>query len=114
MSAPKSKFKALIQASPLLLQRAIKMSSKKQVPRTLRHDETERGHYGKNAPIRYVPEQDPVQDSLVESTVSTNTVKMPGGTKTHIRVWGGVGPNEVLLDYAQQMGGLIHYIRKIP
>ena len=82
---PRSVFKALLQASPTLLQ-AIKMSSEKQVPLTLRHNETERGHYGKSAPIRYVPEQDPVQGSLSESTVSTNTVKMPGGTKTHVKV----------------------------
>ena len=64
------------------------MSSEK-APLTLRHDETERGHYGKSAPIRYVPEKDPVQGSLSESTVSTNTVKMPGGTKTHVKVWSG-------------------------
>ena len=66
----------------------------------------ERGHYGKSAPIRYVPEQDPV-GSLSETTVSTNTVKMPGGTKTHVKVWSGHGNNEALLDFAQQVGGLI-------
>jgi hypothetical protein len=71
------------------------MSSEKQVPLTLCHDETERGHYGKSAPIRYVPEQDPVQGSLSEATVSTNIVKMPGGT------------NEALLNFVQQLGGLI-------
>jgi hypothetical protein len=83
------------------------MSSEKQVPVMLRHDKMERGHHGKNAPICYVPEQDPVQDSLVESTVSTNTVKMPGGTKTHLKVWNGQGANEAFLDYADQIGALI-------
>jgi hypothetical protein len=83
------------------------MSSEKQAPLTLRHDETERGHYGKSAPIRYVPEQDPVQGSLSKATVSTNIVKMPGGTKTHVKVWNGHGNNEALLDFAQQVGGLI-------
>ena len=105
-SPPKSTFKALLQSSPTLLQ-AITMSSDKQAPLTLRHDETERGHYGKSAPIRYVPEQDPVQGSLSETTVSTNIVKMPGGTKTHVKVWSGHGSNEALLDFAQQVGGLI-------
>ena len=83
------------------------MSSEKPTPLTLRHDETERGHYGKSAPIRYVPEKDPVQGSLSESTVSTNTVKMPGGTKTHVKVWSGHGNNEALLDFAQQAPRLL-------
>ena len=48
------------------------------MPLTLRHDEMEHGHYGKSAPIRYVPEQDPVQGSLSEAAVSMNIVKMPG------------------------------------
>lgn len=82
------------------------MSSEKP-DKPLRHDETERGHYGKSAPIRYVPETDPMQGSLSESTVSTNTIRLPGGTKTHIQVWNGQGKNEVLLDFAQQNGGLI-------
>jgi hypothetical protein len=107
MSAPKSSFKTLIQASPGLLQRAIEMSLEKHVSPTLRHDETEHGHYGKNAPIRYVPEQDPVLGSLSESKVSTNTVKMPGGTKTHVKVWTGQGNNEAFLDFVMQVGGSI-------
>jgi hypothetical protein len=73
----------------------------------LRHNETERGHYGKNALIRYVPEQDPVMGSLSESTVSTYTVKMPGGTKTHVKVWTGQGNNEAFLDFVMQVRGLI-------
>jgi hypothetical protein len=48
-----------------------------------------------------------VQGSLSEATVSTNIVKMPGGTKTHVKVWSGHGNNEALLDFAQQLGGLI-------
>jgi hypothetical protein len=83
------------------------MSLEKQVPLTLRRDEMERGHYSKSALIRYVPEQDLVQGSLSEATVSTNTVKMRGGTRTHVKVWSGHGNNEALLDVAQQLGGLI-------
>jgi hypothetical protein len=59
------------------------------------------------APIHYVPEQDPVQSSLAESTVSTNTVKMPGDTKTHVKVWNGQVNNEALLDIFMQVGGLL-------
>jgi hypothetical protein len=56
---------------------------------------------------RYVPEQDPVQGSLSETTVSTNIIKMPRGTKTHVKVWSGHDNKEALLDFAQQVGGLI-------
>jgi hypothetical protein len=51
-----------------------------------------------------------VQGSLSEATVSTNIVKMPGGTKTHVKVWSGHGNNEALLDFAQQLGGLIKWL----
>jgi cobalamin biosynthesis Mg chelatase CobN len=90
-----------------MLLQAIKMSSEKQVPLTLHHNKTERGHYGKSAPIHYAPKQDPVQGSLSEAMVSTNIVKMPGGTKTDVKVWSGHGNNEALLNIAQQLGGLI-------
>jgi hypothetical protein len=83
------------------------MSSEKHVTPTLCHNKTERGHYGKNTPIRYVSEQDPVMGSLSELTVSTNTVKMPGGTKTHVKVWTGQGNNEAFLDFVMQVEGLI-------
>jgi uncharacterized membrane protein len=48
-----------------------------------------------------------VLGSLSELTVSTNTVKMPGGTKTHVKVWMGQGNNEAFLDFVMQVGGLI-------
>jgi hypothetical protein len=86
------------------------MSSEKHISPTLHHKETERGHYGKNAPICYAPEQDPVLASLSESTVSTNTVKIPRGTKTHVKVCGGQGNNEAFLDSVTQVGGLIKHI----
>ena len=81
------------------------MSSEKQVPLTLRHDETERGHYGKSAPIRYVPEQDLVQGSLSETTVSTNIVKMPGGTKTHVKVGVGTVATKPCLTVPSRLAG---------
>ena len=83
------------------------MSSEKSVSGSLRHSDTERGSYGKNAPIRYVPEQDPVADTLSEQTVTSNTVKLPGGTKTSIQVWAGRGNNESFLDFVISTCGLV-------
>ena len=84
------------------------MSSEKTVPSTLRHQEVERGHYGRNAPIRYVPEKDPITDSLTETTTTYNTVKLPGGTKTTVRVWDGKGNNEAFLDFVIASHGLMN------
>jgi hypothetical protein len=36
-----------------------------------------------------------------------NTVKMPGGTRTRVKVWTGQGNNEAFLDFVMQVGGLI-------
>jgi hypothetical protein len=50
-----------------------------------------------------------VLGSLSESAVSTNTVKMPGGTKTpHVKVWSGQGNNnEAFLNFVMQVRGSI-------
>ena len=102
MNEPKSSFKALIQASPSLLSVSLKMSQDKTVPTTLCHNETERGFYGTNAPIRYVPEKDLVYETLSDSTSTTNSIKMTGGNKTTIKVWDGCGNNESFIDFAMQ------------
>ena len=60
---PKSFFKGLFQGSDLG-EALRKMSSVKSNPEGLKVVECERGVGGKNAPIRYIPEQDPVQDAL--------------------------------------------------
>ena len=83
------------------------MSQDKTVPTTLRHNETERGFYGTNAPIRYVPEKDLVYETLSDSTSTTNSIKMPGGNKTTIKVWDGRGNNESFIDFVMQSGALI-------
>ncbi len=51
------------------------MSSVKSNPMGLKVVECERGVGGKNAPIRYIPEQDPVQDDL-EKTKKTTYFKL--------------------------------------
>ena len=43
------------------------MSFMKSVPKGLKLSECERGVGGKNSPIRYIPEKDPVQEALEKS-----------------------------------------------
>eukprot|EP00804_Cyclotella_cryptica_P000734 CCRYP_001007-RA/>CCRYP_001007-RA protein AED:0.46 eAED:0.46 QI:154/1/0.5/1/0/0/2/0/56 len=47
------------------------MSSVKAFPEGLKWIECERGVGGKNSPVRYIPEQDPVQDALKKSKKTT-------------------------------------------
>eukprot|EP00804_Cyclotella_cryptica_P004757 CCRYP_016237-RA/>CCRYP_016237-RA protein AED:0.47 eAED:0.47 QI:172/1/0.5/1/0/0/2/0/56 len=47
------------------------MSSVKAFPEGLKWVECERGVGGKNSPIRYIPEQDPVQDALAKDKKTT-------------------------------------------
>eukprot|EP00804_Cyclotella_cryptica_P006157 CCRYP_020820-RA/>CCRYP_020820-RA protein AED:0.47 eAED:0.47 QI:159/1/0.5/1/0/0/2/0/56 len=51
------------------------MSSVKASPKGLKWVECERGIGGKNSPVRYIPEQDPVQDAL-EKTKKTTYFKL--------------------------------------
>eukprot|EP00804_Cyclotella_cryptica_P022796 CCRYP_005013-RA/>CCRYP_005013-RA protein AED:0.48 eAED:0.48 QI:0/-1/0/1/-1/1/1/0/59 len=51
------------------------MSSVKAFPEGLKWVECERGIGGKNSPVRYIPEQDPVQDAL-EKTKKTTYFKL--------------------------------------
>ena len=60
---PRSSYKALFQGTEL--GEALKrMSLSKAVPEGLKSVECERGIGGKNSPIRYIPEQDPIQEAL--------------------------------------------------
>ena len=86
------------------------MSQDKTVPTTLRHNETERVFYGTNAPIRYVPEKDLVYKTLSDSTSTNNSIKMPGGNKTTIKVWDSCGNNESFIDFVMQSGALIKWL----
>ena len=47
------------------------MSAMKAFPKGLKSIEHKRGVGGKNLPIRYIPEQDPVQDALEKSKKTT-------------------------------------------
>ena len=63
LSPPRSSYKALFQGTEL--GEALKrMLLSKAVPEGLKSVECERGVGGKNSPIRYIPEQDPIQEAL--------------------------------------------------
>ena len=49
------------------------MSFAKSVPEWLKMSECERGIGGKNSPIHYIPEKDPVQEALEKKTKRPTT-----------------------------------------
>jgi hypothetical protein len=75
------------------------MSSAKLNPKGLKVVECERGVGGKNAPIRYIPEQDPVQDAL-EKTKKTTYFKLTlpnTGNELKVAIWASGTPEQFLL-----------------
>ena len=75
------------------------MSSAKSNPEGLKVVECERGVGGKNAPIRYIPEQDPVQDAL-EKTKKTTYFKLTlpnTGNELKVAIWASGTPEQFLL-----------------
>ena len=61
--------------------------------------ECERGVGGKNAPIRYIPEQDPVQDAL-DKTKKTTSFKLTlpnTGSELKVAIWASGTPEQFLL-----------------
>eukprot|EP00804_Cyclotella_cryptica_P007310 CCRYP_002540-RA/>CCRYP_002540-RA protein AED:0.40 eAED:0.74 QI:0/0/0/1/1/1/3/0/281 len=75
------------------------MSSVKAFPEGLKWIECERGIGGKNSPVRYIPEQDPVQDAL-EKTKKTTYFKLTlpnTGNELKVAVWTSGTPKQFLL-----------------
>eukprot|EP00804_Cyclotella_cryptica_P015307 CCRYP_005411-RB/>CCRYP_005411-RB protein AED:0.38 eAED:1.00 QI:0/0/0/1/0/0/2/0/442 len=73
------------------------MSSVKAFPEGLKWIECERGTGGKNSPVRYIPEQDPMQDAL-EKTKKTTYFKLTvpnTGNKLKVAVWASGTPEHV-------------------
>ena len=71
----------------------------KSNPKGLKVVECECGVGGKNAPIRYIPEQDPVQDAL-EKTKKTTYFKLTlpnTGNKLKVAIWASGTPEQFLL-----------------
>eukprot|EP00804_Cyclotella_cryptica_P003935 CCRYP_016107-RA/>CCRYP_016107-RA protein AED:0.23 eAED:0.69 QI:0/0/0/0.66/1/1/3/0/407 len=75
------------------------MSSGKAFPEGLKWVECKRGIIGKNSPVRYIPEQDPVQDSLEKNKKTTNfKLTLPNtGNKLKVAVWVSGTPKQFLL-----------------
>ena len=69
------------------------MSTKKIAPSGLKNQECERGRGGEKAPIRYVPDRDPVQEAL-DLKPETLKCTLVNGSETRVTVWSGHGTNE--------------------
>eukprot|EP00804_Cyclotella_cryptica_P025382 CCRYP_016509-RA/>CCRYP_016509-RA protein AED:0.41 eAED:0.45 QI:0/-1/0/1/-1/1/1/0/97 len=69
------------------------MSAEKIAPIGLKNQECERGRGGKKAPIRYVPDRDPVQEAL-DLKPETLKYTLANGSETRVTVWSGHRTNE--------------------
>ena len=75
------------------------MSFAKSVPEGLQLSECKRGVGGKNLPIRYIPEKDPVQEAL-EKNKKTNYFKLMlphRGSKFKVALWASGTPEQFVL-----------------
>ena len=69
------------------------------MPEGLKLSECERGVGGKNSPIRYIPEKDPVQEAL-ERTKKTNYFKLTlphTGSELKVALWASGTPEQFIL-----------------
>ncbi len=83
VDALQSTYKALFQGR--LGTALSRMSSEKVAPTGLKHQECKRGRGGEKAPIRYVPEQDPVQEAL-ELKPESLKCTLTNGSETRVTV----------------------------
>jgi hypothetical protein len=75
------------------------MSFTKSVPKGLKLLECKQGVGGKNSPIRYIPEKDPVQEAL-KKTKKTNYFKLTlpnTGSKLKVTLWASGTPKQFIL-----------------
>jgi hypothetical protein len=75
------------------------MSFAKSVPEGLKLLECERGVGGKNLPIRYIPEKDPVQEALEKSKkVNYFKLTLPNtGSEFKVALWASGTPEQFVL-----------------
>ena len=74
------------------------MSFAKSVPEGLKLTECERGIGGKNSPIRYIPEKDPVQEAL-EKNKKSNYFKLTlpnTGSELKVALWASGTPEQFI------------------
>jgi hypothetical protein len=75
------------------------MSFAKSVPVGLKLSGCERGVGGRNSPIGYIPEEDPIQEALKKSK-KTNYFKLPlpnMGSKLKVALWASGTPKQFIL-----------------
>ena len=89
---PRSSYKTLFLGTSLGAALS-RMSTEKIAPSGLKNQECERGRGGKKAPIRYVPDRDPVQEAL-DLKPETLKCTLANGSETRVTVWSGHGTNE--------------------
>eukprot|EP00804_Cyclotella_cryptica_P014239 CCRYP_005657-RA/>CCRYP_005657-RA protein AED:0.43 eAED:0.43 QI:0/-1/0/1/-1/1/1/0/74 len=71
------------------------MSAEKMAPIGLKNQECERGRGGEKAPIRYVPDRDPVQEAL-DLKPETLKCTLANGSETRVTVWSDTVPTSSL------------------
>eukprot|EP00804_Cyclotella_cryptica_P008193 CCRYP_015127-RA/>CCRYP_015127-RA protein AED:0.45 eAED:0.45 QI:0/-1/0/1/-1/1/1/0/74 len=71
------------------------MSTEKIAPIRLKNQECKPGRGGEKAPIRYVPDRNPVQKAL-DLKPETLKCTLANGSETRVMVWSGHGTNKSL------------------
>ncbi len=86
------------------------LSLKKAVPEGLKSVECERGVGGKNSPIRYIPEQDPIQEALeTKSQPTPLKFTLPSGSEMRKKRWASGTPEQFLV----HVRGAIHAVKEM-
>ena len=108
---PLSRFKKLI-VNAKLTSFAQKMSTSKAVPDGLKLIECERDLAGKNSPICYIREKDPIQEALERKpTTSQFKVKLPSTcSELRVAIWASGTPEHFLI----HVRGAVHVINQMP
>ena len=109
LSPPRSSYKALFQETEL--GEALKgMLISKAVPEGLKSVECERGIGGKNSPICYIPEQDPIQEALeTKHQPMSFKLSLPSGSEMRMVRWASRTPEHFLI----HVWGVIHAIKEM-
>ena len=82
----------------------------KAVPEGLKSVECEHGVGGKNSPIRYIPEQDPIQEALETKHQPTSfKLSLPSGSEMRMVRWASGTPEHFLI----HVRGAIHAIKEM-
>ncbi len=86
------------------------MSLSKAVQEGLKNVECERGVGGKNSTIRYIPEQDPIQEALETKHQPTSfKLSLPSGSEMRMVRWASGTPEHFLI----HVRGAIHAIKEM-